>query len=120
VQANLKGMQLAKSIIAKYAPALNQDFAEGDGNIIYGLASAWTFVDALKHAGKNPTRASLMNALRNLNETGKNKNPFIYPGMTVQTSKSRAFPMEQLKLIKWKGGNAGDWHSFGTLYTGIH
>jgi branched-chain amino acid transport system substrate-binding protein len=120
VQANLKGMQLAKSIIAKYAPSLNQDFAEGDGNIIYGLGVAWTFVDALKHAGKNPTRASLMNALRNLKETGKNKNPFIYPGMTVQTSKSRAFPMEQLKLIKWKGGNAGDWHSFGKLYTGIH
>lgn len=119
-QANLKGIQLGKSIIAKYAPSLNQSWAEGDGNLVYGLAVGWTFVDALKHAGKNPTRASLMHALRNLNETGKNKNPFIYPGMTVKTSKKRTFPMEQLKLIKWSGGAGGDWHSFGKLFTGIH
>jgi len=120
VQASLKGMQFGKQIIAKYAPALNSSWAEGDGNLVYGLAVAWTFVDALKHAGKNPTRASLMKALRNLNESGKNKNPFIYPGMNVKTSKSRTFPMEQLKLIKWEGGKGGDWHSFGPLYTGIH
>ena len=76
------------------------------------LAVGWTFVDALKHAGKNPTRASLMHALRNMNE--KN-NPFIYPGMVVKTSKKRTFPMEQLTFIKWSGGNAGDWHHFGKV-----
>ena len=119
-QANLKGIKFGKSIIAKYAPSLNQSWAEGDGNLVYGLAVAWTFVDALHHAGRNPTRASLMHALRNLNETGKNKNPFVYPGMAVKTSKKRPFPMEQLKLIRWSGGATGDWHSFGKLYTGIH
>jgi len=120
-QANLPGMKLAKKIInATGNQGLEQSFAQGDGNIVYGLASAWTFVDALRHAGKNPTRASLMHALRNLNETKKNKNPFIYPGMTVKTSNSRTFPMEQLKLIKWSGGNSGDWHAFGKLYSGIH
>ncbi|HEX4324711.1 MAG TPA: ABC transporter substrate-binding protein [Gaiellaceae bacterium] len=119
VQPNLKGMKLGQQIIHKYAPSLDQSWAEGDGNLVYGLAVAWTFVDALKHAGKNPTRASLMKALRNLNESGKNKNPFIYPGMTVKTSKSRNFPMQQLKLIRWSGGAGGDWHSFGKLYTGI-
>ncbi|HEU5478172.1 MAG TPA: ABC transporter substrate-binding protein [Gaiellaceae bacterium] len=116
-QANLPGMKLAKSIIHKYAPSLDQDFVEGDGNIIYGLGVAWTFVDALKHAGKNPTRASLMKALRNLKET---KNPFVYPGMTVQTSKKRTFPMEQLKLIRWSGGKTGDWHAFGKIYNNVH
>jgi len=120
VQANLKGIKFGKSIIAKYAPSLNQSWAEGDGNLVYGLGVAWTFVDALKHAGKNPTRASLMHALRHLNESGHNKNPFVYPGMNVKTSNSRTFPMEQLKLIKWSGGAGGDWHSFGKLYTGIH
>jgi len=120
VQANLKGVKFGKSIIAKYAPSLNQSWAEGDGNLVYGLGVAWTFVDALKHAGKNPTRASLMHALRHLNESGHNKNPFVYPGMNVKTSNSRTFPMEQLKLIKWSGGAGGDWHSFGKLYTGIH
>ena len=44
-----------------------------------------------------------MKALRNLNESGANKNPFVYPGMVVKTSKTRAFPMEQLILQKWSG-----------------
>jgi branched-chain amino acid transport system substrate-binding protein len=119
-QANLAGMKLAKKIIdATGDQGLQQSFAKGDGNIVYGLAVAWTFVDALKHAGKHPTRASLMHALRNLNETRKNKNPFVYPGMAVKTSKTRTFPMQQLKLIQWSGGKTGDWHSFGKLYTGI-
>jgi branched-chain amino acid transport system substrate-binding protein len=116
VNAGLKGMKLAKQIIqATGNTSLEQSFAEGDSNIVYGLASAWTFVDALKHAGKNPTRPSLMHALRNLNE----KNPFVYPGMSVKTSKNRPFPMEQLKLIKWSGGSGGDWSPFGKLYSGI-
>jgi len=120
-QANLKGMQLATQIIqATGNKALETSLAEGDGNIIYGLAVGWTFVDALQHAGKNLTRPGLMKALRNLNESGKNKNPFIYPGMNVRTSKNRPFPMEQLKLIRWSGGAGGDWHSFGKLYVGIH
>jgi branched-chain amino acid transport system substrate-binding protein len=120
-QANLPGMKLAKKIIdATGSQALQQALAEGDGNVVYGLAVGWTFVDALRHAGKNPTRASLMHAMRNLKETGKNKNPFVYPGMAVKTSKKRTFPMEQLKLMKWSGGNSGDWHAFGKLYTGVH
>jgi branched-chain amino acid transport system substrate-binding protein len=119
-QSNLPGMKLAKKIIdATGDSALQASFAKGDGNIVYGLAVAWTFVDALKHAGKHPTRASLMHALRNLNESKQNKNPFIYPGMTVKTSSKRTFPMEQLKLISWNGGKTGDWHAFGKLYTGI-
>jgi hypothetical protein len=58
-----------------------------------------------------------MHALRNMKETN---NPFIYPGMTVQTSKKRTFPMEQLKLMKWSGGPGGDWHAFGKIYSGVH
>jgi branched-chain amino acid transport system substrate-binding protein len=119
-QASLPGMKLAQKIIAATGnQQLQQNLALGDGNIIYGLASAWTFVDALKHAGKHLTRPGLMKALRNLNESKTNKNPFIYPGMTVKTSNTRTYPMEQLKLIKWSGGKGGDWHAFGRLYTGI-
>jgi branched-chain amino acid transport system substrate-binding protein len=115
-QANLPGMKLAKSIIHTYAPALDDDFAAGDLNLVYGMGSAWTFVYALKHAGKNPTRASLMKALRSMNTS---KNPFVWPGITIQTSKKRTFPMEQLQMIKWSGGATGDWHSFGKLLSGV-
>jgi branched-chain amino acid transport system substrate-binding protein len=115
-QASLPGMKLAKSIIHTYAPALDDDFAQGDLNLVYGLGSAWTFVYALKHAGKNPTRASLMKALRTMNTS---KNPFLYPGISLQTSKKRTFPMEQLQMIKWSGGAGGDWHAFGKLLNGV-
>ena len=116
-QPNLPGMKLAKKIIHTYAPALDSQFAAGDGNLVYGLAVGWTFWDALKHAGKNPTRASLMHALRNMDE--KN-NPFIYPGMVVKTSKKRTFPMEQLHFMKWAGGNSGDWKPFGKVLNSGH
>lgn len=116
-QPNLPGMKLAKKIIHKYAPALDNEFAAGDNNLVYGLAVGWTFWDALKHAGKNPTRASLMHALRHMSE--KN-NPFVYPGMVVKTSKKRTFPMEQLILEKWAGGAGGDWKTFGKVLNSGH
>jgi branched-chain amino acid transport system substrate-binding protein len=116
-QANLPGMKLAKRIIHKYAPALDQSFAGGDSNIVYGLSVGWTFAHELKRAGKNPTRKSLMKALRTMNE--KN-NPFVYPGMVVKTSKKRTFPMEQLIFMKWQGGAGGDWKTFGKVLHSGH
>jgi branched-chain amino acid transport system substrate-binding protein len=116
-QPKLKGMKLAKKIIHRYAPSLDQSFAEGDANIVFGLGAAWTFVYALQHAGKNPTRASLMHALRHMNTK---KNPFVYPGMKIQTSKKRTFPMEQLIFIKWSGGATGDFHPFGKVLHSGH
>jgi len=116
-QPKLPGMKLAKKIINTYAAGLSQEFALGDGNLVYGLAVGWTFVDALKHAGKNPTRASLMHALRNMDQTN---NPFVYPGMVVKTSRKRTFPMEQLIFEKWAGGATGDWKATGTIVNSGH
>src|SRR4051794_24085595 len=116
-QANLPGMKLATRIIHKYAPALDQSLAAGDSNIVYGLSVGWTFAHELKRSGKNPTRKSLMKALRTMNE--KN-NPFVYPGMVVKTSKKRTFPMQQLIFIKWSGGSSGDWHPTGKVLNSGH
>ena len=116
-QADLPGMKLARSIInTTHNNQLIKDFKNGDSNIVYGFAVAWTFVDALKHAGTNPTRASIMKALRNLDESGSNKNPFIYPGMVVKTNAARTFPMEQLEFQKWSG-SIHDWKTFGSVVT---
>jgi hypothetical protein len=53
-----------------------------------------------------------MKALRNMNEP---KNPFVYPGISIKTSRKRTFPMEQLVMTKWSGGASGDWHPFGKV-----
>jgi branched-chain amino acid transport system substrate-binding protein len=111
-QTSIPGMLLAKSIIGKYAPDLATDFAEGDSNLVYGMAVAWTFVYALQHSGKNPTRKSLEAALHSMNTT---KNPFVFPGLRIQTSKTDGFPIEQLVMTKWTGGSAGGMVTLGKL-----
>lgn len=116
-QPNLPGVKLANEIIGKYAPAAVQaSYKLGDGNVMYGLGVAWSFVNALERAGKNPTRASLMNAAHSFNTS---KNPFVYPGIKLQTSARDNFPIEQEILIKWSGGPGGDFHAFGKLQGGI-
>lgn len=111
-QANLPGMKLGKSIIDQYAPALASDWAAADSNLVYGFGVAWTFVYALQHAGKTPTRAGLMNALHSMNTSA---NPFVYPGIKIQTSAKDNFPIEQLVMTKWSGGATGAMQSFGKL-----
>ncbi len=49
-----------KAIKTQYAASL-----PWDGNVLYGLASAYTFVQALKAAGQNPTRDDLRHAVEN-------------------------------------------------------
>jgi branched-chain amino acid transport system substrate-binding protein len=115
-QANLPGVTLAKSIIGQYAPPLAPSLAAGDSNVVYGLGAAWTFVYALKHAGKNPTRASLMASLKNMKNV---TDPFLYPGIKLDTSAKDNFPTEQEILIKWGGGKTGDWTPFGELYSKV-
>ena len=114
--ANTPGVKLANQILSGYAPSLVPSFQKGDANVMYGLAQGWTFVYALQHAGKNPTRASLVKAYKSLNTSA---NPFVYPGIKLQTSATDNFPIEQEILIKWAGGGSGDWTTVGKLYSGV-
>ncbi len=52
------------------------------------MGVAYTMVDALKHAGKSPTRASLLKAAQHLNEV----NPFMRAGVKIATSPTRLLP----------------------------
>ena len=120
VTPNDSAMQLAKAIIyATNNAGLKHEFDIGDNNLVYGLAVAWTFCDALKRAGTNLTRDGLMKALRHLNESGASKNPFVYPGMVVKTSSTRGFPMQQLILQKWSK-TTHDWKTFGGVVNSGH
>ncbi|MBV8195374.1 MAG: ABC transporter substrate-binding protein, partial [Candidatus Dormibacteraeota bacterium] len=51
---------LFKGIKTQYAPSL-----PWDGNVLYGMAQAYTFVQALTAAGQNPSRDDLVHAIQN-------------------------------------------------------
>lgn len=67
-------IKVEKKILQKYTPSLWSTHGL-DGNTEYGIALAYTFVQALQAAGKNLTRTSLMKAI----ETKAKK--FATPGL---------------------------------------
>ena len=103
---NTPTAKLYKSILATYDKGADPT----DANNLYGVASAWTMVWALKQAGPNPTRAGLMNALTHLNTV----NPFNYPGVKLQTTPTERFPIDQQILEHWQNGA---FHPFGHLFS---
>jgi branched-chain amino acid transport system substrate-binding protein len=90
------GVKLYRQIMQKYLP--NEDWKAVAH--IYGMMAAYTMVDALKHAGKNPTRASLLNAATHLNEV----NPFLLPGLPISTSPSNYLPLGKTFLVRYLHG----------------
>jgi branched-chain amino acid transport system substrate-binding protein len=99
------GVKLYYSILKKYAPG-NDPKAVAN---IYGMAVAFSLVDALKRAGRNPTRQSLLKAATSLNESN---NPFILPGLTLRTTGSDRFPIEQVQMYRY---TKGVWQVFGPI-----
>ncbi len=100
-----KGIALFRSIVKKHIP-------RGDvrnGYYLAGMASAYSFVDALRKAGKNPTRRSLMSAMLKLNET---TNPFVQAGIAVKTGPKDRRPLEQARLQRWQKTH---WVPFGKV-----
>jgi branched-chain amino acid transport system substrate-binding protein len=93
--ATVNGNQLTTGIITdEYLPALNTSDswytlfkkvhdqydakAPLDGNVFYGMSAAYTFVQAMLKAGRNPTRADLVNAINAGLPQGPVVAPFSY------------------------------------------
>jgi branched-chain amino acid transport system substrate-binding protein len=93
---NDAGMKLYKQVMAKYNPSGRVT----DGLNLYGVAAAHAFVQLLYSAGKNPTRASLMRAYRNWNQS----NPFLLPGNRQKTSGTDQLPIQCERIIKFTNG----------------
>ena len=102
---NNAGMKLYRSIMKKYKGGNPNDVYA-----VYGMSVAHTFVEALRKAGKNPTRESIMKAAGSLNVTN---DPFLLPGISVKTSSTDHFPLDQAKLQRYHNGH---WVSFGGLF----
>jgi branched-chain amino acid transport system substrate-binding protein len=97
-------VRLYKRIMKQYAPGADVS------NVYhyYGMAVAYTLVDALRHAGRNLTRATLLRAATHLNE----RNPFMLPGIRIQTSPSDYYPIAKTRLYRY---HLGRWVSYGPL-----
>ncbi len=97
------GVALAGKIIKRYVPGGNPS----DGFLVAGMAEAFSFVDALKAAGKNLTRKGLMTAVTHMNESS---NPFLIPGVKVHTTPTFRYPISAVQLQRW---HQGHWVPFG-------
>ena len=100
------GTVLYRKIMKQYAPGENA----GDPLYVYGMAAAWTVVEALKKAGKDLTRASLVATLDTFTAAG---NPFLLPGIVVKMAGKDHDPVEQMLLRRWQNGS---WRAFGGLW----
>jgi branched-chain amino acid transport system substrate-binding protein len=98
------GVKLYKQILRRYLPgAKPREVAN-----LYGMATAYTMVDALRRAGQQPTRASLLRAATHLNE----RNPFLTKGVTVKTGPNDYYPVERTRMLRF---HAGRWRQLGGL-----
>jgi branched-chain amino acid transport system substrate-binding protein len=99
-----KTVRLYKTILKRFLPSAKPD----DVFNYYGMAVAYTMVDTLRKAGRNPTRESVLRAATHLDET----NPFLLPGVRIRTTPSDYYPMDKVKLARYHGTH---WQFFGNL-----
>jgi len=99
-----KTVRLYKSILKQFLPSAKAD----DVFNYYGMAVAYTMADTLRKAGRDPTRAGVLRAATHLDET----NPFLLPGIRIETSPSDYYPMDKVKLARYRGTH---WQFFGSL-----
>lgn len=101
------GVKLYKQILRLYLPGVKvKEVAH-----LYGMAVAYTMVDALRKAGRTPTRQSLMRAATSLNEKA---NPFFVRGIVVRTGPNDYYPIQKTRMLRFQRGR---WRQLGPLVT---
>jgi len=103
--ANDAGMKLYKDIMTKYVPGADIT----NGFYAIGIAYAYTMVDALKVAGKDLTRAKMLDVINHFTESD---NPLLLPGITLKTTPTNHFIMTQEQLQTYQ---SGQFHASGGL-----
>jgi len=106
-QTDDKGVKLFKDVMSKYYSDGKVDNAFN----FYGMAVAWSMVDALKRSGANPTRKSLLEAIGTLNETD---NPFLYAGVAARNTASDHYTITQEYQAKYSS-SVGDYQPLSKL-----
>jgi hypothetical protein len=100
-----EGMKKFMAFIDKYMPGANI----ADLNLSYGYAAAQTMVQVLKQCGEDLTRENVMKQAASLKAFAPDT---LIPGVKVATSPTDFAPIEQLKMMQFKGGK---WELFGDI-----
>jgi branched-chain amino acid transport system substrate-binding protein len=90
-------------------------FPDGDRTssfTVYGYAVAHTMVRVLERCGDDLTRANIMKQAASLKELS---NPMLLPGITINTSATDFFPIEQMRMMRFNGER---WELFGPVLSG--
>jgi len=100
-----EGMKKFMAFIEKYMPGANIS----DSNVVYGYGAAQTMVQVLKQCGDNLTRENVMKQAASLKDFAPD---ILIPGIKITTSPTDFAPIEQLKMMQFKGGK---WDLFGDI-----
>ena len=94
-----------RAFMAKYIP----DGDTTDGNYVYAYGVASLMLQVLKQCGDDFSRANIMKQAANLKNYAAD---LLLPGITVNTSPTDYYPIEQLQLIRFNGER---YQSFGPV-----
>lgn len=85
-----------------YAAFMKQYYPGGEPTEqlnVLGYTAAQTIVQLFRQAGDNLTRENVMKQALNMNFSL----PMLYPGVTLSTSPTNAYPLEKMQLIQFNG-----------------
>ena len=102
---NDPGMKDWRAWMSKYLPG--EDVRRP--SFVYGYNSAGTLLQVLKQAGSDLSRENIMRQATNLRDL---ELPMLLPGITVSTSPTDYYPVQQLQLRRFDGKR---WVRFGDL-----
>jgi branched-chain amino acid transport system substrate-binding protein len=94
IWAKDRALTLYRTIMKRYHPGGKAS----DVYNWYGMTVAWSMVDALKRAGRSPTRASLLRAAQSIDTRA---NPFMLPGIRLRTTARDYFPIDTVYLYRY-------------------
>jgi branched-chain amino acid transport system substrate-binding protein len=99
------GMKAFYAFLEKYAP----DVDRGDSIALYGYGAALTLKKVLEQCGDDLTRENIMRQAASLRSF---KNEALLPGVVIDTSATDFYPIEQLRMMRFKGET---WELFGDV-----
>jgi branched-chain amino acid transport system substrate-binding protein len=102
---NTEDMKTWGAFLDKYMPGANK----ADANYVFGFAVASLMHETLKKCGDELTRANVMKQAANFQ---KFKLPMLIPGITISTSPTDYYPIQSVKLARFKGES---WDLFGDV-----